>query len=84
MSEELKKAVEKDEEEIIEPEDEVLNLDGENIGATGQIILGELEKIGGILTANTTAQEQGDYNIEVGKLRKKVAEDLAETKSDEE
>lgn len=77
MSEELKKAIEKEEEETID-------LNEENISATGQIILGEIEKIGGILTANTTAQEQGDYNIEAGRLRKEVAEDLAETESDEE
>lgn len=84
MSEELKKSVKKDEEEKIELTDEALNVDEENIGATGQIILGEIEKIGGILTANTMAQEQGDYNIEVGKLRKEVAEDLAETESDKD
>ncbi|MDQ3634201.1 MAG: hypothetical protein M3405_06785 [Acidobacteriota bacterium] len=77
MSEELKKAIEKEEEETID-------LNEENISATGQIILGEIEKIGGILTANTTAQEQGDYNIKAGRLRKEVAEDLAETESDEE
>lgn len=76
MSEELKKAIETEEEEKIDPNEE-------NISATGQIILGEIEKIGGILTANTTAQEQGDYNIKVGKMRKEVAEDLSETESDE-
>ncbi len=84
MSEELKERIKKDGEETTQQEDEALNLDQENIGATGQIILGEIEKIGGILTANTTAQEQGDYNIEAGRLRKEVAEDLAETASDEE
>lgn len=56
----------------------------ESIEAVGQIILGEIEKVGGILTANSTAQAEGDYNIEVGKLHKEVADDLAETESDDE
>lgn len=77
MSKEITEIIPEDSEEKIDPNQE-------NISATGQIILGEIEKIGGILTANPTAQAEGEYNIEVGKLRKETAEDLAETESDDE
>ncbi len=77
MSKEITETIPEDSEEKIDPNQE-------NISATGQIILGEIEKIGGILTANPTAQAEGEYNIEVGKLRKETAEDLAETESDDE
>ncbi len=84
MSEELKNRVKKDAEKTAEEENSALNLDEGNIGATGQIILGEIEKIGGILTANPTAQAQGEYNIEAGKLRRELAEDLVETEPEKE
>lgn len=77
MSKEITETIPQDSEEKIDPNQE-------NISATGQIILGEIEKIGGILTANPTAQAEGEYNIEVGKLRRETAEDLAETESDDE
>ena len=35
----------------------------EKLEAVGQIILGEIEKIGGILTADPTTQSEGDYNL---------------------
>jgi len=40
----------------------------EKIEAVGQIIVGELEKIGGILTADPVTQAEGDYNLEAGSL----------------
>ena len=40
----------------------------EKLEAVGQIILGEIEKIGGILTADPTTQAEGDYNLEAGSL----------------
>jgi hypothetical protein len=75
MSEEIKKE---------ENEAEGTNHTKESLEAVGQIILGEIEKVGGMLTANQTAQAEGDYNIAVGKLHKEVADDLAENEEDEE
>ena len=49
----------------------------EKLEAVGQIILGEIEKIGGILTADPTTQAEGDYNLEAGNLHYENA-DVAE------
>lgn len=40
----------------------------ENLSAVGQIIIGEIETIGGILTADPTTQAEGEFNVEVGSL----------------
>ncbi|MBK8150126.1 MAG: hypothetical protein IPK58_18495 [Acidobacteria bacterium] len=40
----------------------------EKLGAVGQLIVGELEKISGILTGDPTTQAEGDYNLEAGSL----------------
>ncbi|MCD9187646.1 MAG: hypothetical protein LUM44_14600 [Pyrinomonadaceae bacterium] len=50
----------------------------ENLEAVGQIILGEVEKIGGILTGDPVTQAEGDYNIEAGNLHYDSSEALAE------
>lgn len=50
----------------------------ENIEAVGQIILGEVEKIGGILTGDPITQAEGDYNIEAGSLHQESNEALSE------
>ncbi|HQU86418.1 MAG TPA: hypothetical protein PKY59_25030 [Pyrinomonadaceae bacterium] len=50
----------------------------ENIEAVGQIILGEVEKIGGILTGDPVTQAEGDYNVEAGNLHHESAEALDE------
>jgi hypothetical protein len=38
----------------------------ENLEAVGQIVLGEIEKIGGILTADPLTNAEGEYNIAAG------------------
>jgi hypothetical protein len=48
----------------------------ENISAMGQVIIGELETIGGVLTADPTTQAEGDFNVEVGTMRENIEEDL--------
>ena len=48
------------------------------IEAVGQIILGEIEKIGGILTADPITQAEGEYNIEAGTLHRKSSEAIEE------
>lgn len=40
----------------------------EKIEAVGQIIVGEIEKIGGILTGDPVTQAEGDYNLKAGSL----------------
>lgn len=63
-----------DEKEIIETNDTT-----ETAKSVGQIVIGEIEKIGGILTADPITQAEGDYNIAAGTLREEVKEDLEET-----
>lgn len=50
----------------------------EKLQAVGQIIVGEIEKIGGILTADSITQAEGEYNISAGTLRGEAAEDAEE------
>ena len=58
----------------------------EKLEAVGQIILGEIEKIGGILTADPTTQAEGDYNLEAGSLHYEnadISDDREETRESE-
>jgi hypothetical protein len=57
---------------------------GENLGAVGQIIIGELETIGGILTADPITQAEGEYNLEAGTLHQESNRVLTAIEVDEE
>ena len=48
----------------------------ENVKSVGQMILGEIEKIGGILTADPTTQAEGDYNLNAGSLHQQANKNL--------
>ncbi len=54
----------------------------EKAEAIGQIIIGEVEKIGGILTADPITQAEGDFNITAGTLRNESAEALEESENE--
>ncbi len=57
----------------------------ENVESVGQIILGEIEKIGGILTGDPITQAEGDFNIGAGSLHQKANKNLtAMDEADEE
>ncbi|MCY7344611.1 MAG: hypothetical protein LH614_00165 [Pyrinomonadaceae bacterium] len=62
--------------ENTEPKDTETNHTTENVQSVGQMILGEIEKIGGILTADPTTQAEGDYNLEAGALRQQSNKNL--------
>ncbi len=57
---------------------------GENLSAVGQIILGEIEKIGGILTGDPITNAEGEYNIGAGAAHQEVNRErlAAETEED--
>lgn len=38
----------------------------ENLKAVGQIIVGEIETLGGILTGDPVTRAEGEFNVEVG------------------
>jgi len=41
---------------------------GENLSAVGQMIIGEIEVIGGILTGDPVTRAEGEFNTQVGSL----------------
>jgi hypothetical protein len=48
----------------------------ENVESVGQMILGEIEKIGGILTADPITQAEGDYNLNAGSMHQEANKNL--------
>ena len=62
-----------------EKEPNELNHTTETAESVGQIVLGEIEKIGGILTGDPITQAEGEYNISAGTLHEKSNEALEET-----
>lgn len=55
----------------------------ESISGLGQKVIGEIEKLAGVINADPLAQAEGDFNIEVGEIREEMEHDLEE-KPDEE
>lgn len=54
----------------------------EEISNIGKIIVGELESIGGVLTADANARAEGDLIADEGIIREKIIHDQSE-KSEE-
>ena len=50
----------------------------EKLESVGQLIIGEIEKIGGVLTADPIAQAEGDLVQDAGSRHLEVADDLEE------
>ena len=46
----------------------------DKISGIGQVIIDELETIGGVLTADPITQAEGEFNVEVGTLRENIEE----------
>jgi uncharacterized protein YjbJ (UPF0337 family) len=53
----------------------------EKISGMGQVIIGELETIGGVLTGDPVTQAEGEFNVEVGTIREDIEEDLEKDQS---
>lgn len=53
----------------------------EKISGLGQKIIGGIEEIGGILTADPNTAAEGEFNVEVGDLREEIEEDLEKSKA---
>jgi hypothetical protein len=63
-----------------------VNHTAENLESVGQMILGELETIGGILTGDPLTRAEGEFNLETGSLHQNVNKNLTaidETKNEE-
>ena len=66
---------------INDPEEE--NKEGKGLGGkisgAAQVIIGEIEEIGGILTADPVTRAEGELNVEVGTVRREIESDLDES-----
>jgi hypothetical protein len=49
----------------------------EEVSAIGQIIIGELESIGGIITADSIARAEGDLRADNGIIREEILHEKA-------
>lgn len=56
----------------------------EKLEGFGQAVIGELEIIGGILTADPITQAEGEFNVEAGTLRSETGEALEEAQETNE
>lgn len=56
----------------------------EKLEAVGQIIVGEIEKIGGALTGDPLTHAEGDYNIKEGLSHLKSSDADDETESEKQ
>lgn len=56
----------------------------EEIANIGKIIVGELESIGGVITANPTARAEGDLRADEAILREKILHDKEEAEEKNE
>jgi hypothetical protein len=46
----------------------------ERIAGLGQQVIGEIEALAGVVNADPLAQEEGEFNIEVGEVREELAD----------
>lgn len=51
---------------------------GERISGIGQMIIGEIESIGGIITGDPATRAEGEFNVAVGEERDDVEDELKE------
>lgn len=57
---------------------------GENLSAVGQMIVGEIEVIGGILTGDPVTRAEGEFNTQVGSLHQESNKVLTAIDNNEE
>lgn len=51
----------------------------EKIEGIAQVVIGEIESLGGVITGDPTTSAEGDFNVQVGTLHEKSADALSET-----
>ena len=56
----------------------------EKITGLGQMIIGEVETIGGVLTGDPLTQAEGEFNVEVGTVREELEDAGVEEEEKEE
>jgi len=71
------------EEDKAQQETEV-NHTSENLKSVGQMIIGGLEQVGGILTGDPVTRAEGEFNAEVGALHQEANKNLTAIDENEE
>ena len=66
-----------------EQTDEQESSSGSKITGLGQKIIGEIESLAGVINADTLAQEEGEFNVEVGTVREELEDSGAEENDDQ-
>lgn len=56
----------------------------EDISALGQIIVGEIQSIGGMLTGDPVTRAEGNFNADAGIIREEINEDIAEAEEEDD
>lgn len=56
----------------------------ENLSAVGQMIVGEIEAVGGILTGDPVTRAEGEFNVEVGSLHQETNKNLTAIENQED
>ncbi len=72
------------EEKTEQQEQSKVNHTTENLESVGQMIIGGLEQIGGILTGDPTTRAEGEFNAEVGSLHQEANKNLTAIDESEE
>ncbi len=54
----------------------------DSITGFGQVLIGEIESLAGVVNADPLAQAEGEFNVEVGTVREGLEEDMAEEDSE--
>jgi len=67
-----------------ENEEQKENRTVENLESVGQIILGGIEQIGGILTGDPMTRAEGDFNVAVGNQHQEANKNLTAIENNEE
>lgn len=62
--------------EKTEQEETAVNHTAENVESVGQMIIGGIEQIGGILTGDPITRAEGEFNAEVGSLHQESNKNL--------
>jgi uncharacterized protein YjbJ (UPF0337 family) len=55
----------------------------EKLEGMAQVLIGEIESLGGVITGDPTTSAEGDFNVQVGTLHQESADALAETDESE-
>ena len=50
----------------------------EKLEGMAQVVIGEIESLGGVITGDPTTSAEGDFNVQVGTLHQEAAEALDE------